>query len=48
MLVLADGRASAAVRHSGATRALLPIATERGVTHLKHFGTFLPKIYARR
>ena len=60
MLVLADGRAGAAVRHSGeisavysdgssrgATRALLPIAAERGGTHLECFDTFLPKIYAR-
>lgn len=50
MLVLADGRAGAAIRHSGeisavysdgssrgATRALLPIAAERGGTHLECF-----------
>lgn len=60
MLVLADGRAGAAVRLSGeisavysdgssrgATRALLPIAAERGGTHLECFDTFLPKIYTR-
>lgn len=60
MLVLADGRAGAAVRHNGeisaiysassggrVTRALLPIAAERGGTHLECFDTFLPKIYAR-
>lgn len=60
MLVLADGRSGAAVRHSGeisavysdgssrgAARALLPIAAERGGTHLECFDTFLPKIYAR-
>src|SRR5699024_2808146 len=60
MLVLADGRAGAAVRHNGeiaavysssnnrgVTQALLPVAAERGGTHLECFDTFLPKIYAR-
>lgn len=59
-LVLADGRAGAAVRDNGeiaavysdsssrgATRALLPIAAQRGGTHLECFDTFLPRIYAR-
>jgi hypothetical protein len=60
MLVLADGRAGAAVRYNGeiaavysggssrgAAQALLPIAAERGGTHLECFDTFLPKIYGR-
>lgn len=59
-LVLADGRAGAAVRNNGeiaavysdgssrgTTQALLPIAIERGGTHLECFNTFLPRLYAR-